>query len=87
MTIFAHRLIRPSRQPDSRTPSPDYGGMGKAIGRGLTSRLSRTKDLRAVGCMPTCIAKKAIRAMRSTGMFGRGSPFAESRSMRNGSAS
>jgi len=28
---------------DSRTPSPDSGGMPKAIGRGHTNTLSRTK--------------------------------------------
>jgi hypothetical protein len=33
-----------------------------------------------------CIARKAIRATQPTGMAGQASPFAENRSMRNGSA-
>ena len=37
--------------------------------------------------IPTCIARKAIRATRPTGMVGRASPFADNQSMRNGSAS
>jgi hypothetical protein len=47
----------------------------------------RTKAPRVRGFMPTCIARKAIRAMQSIGMVGRASLFAESHSMPNGSAS
>jgi len=47
---------------------------------------SRTMAPRVRGCTPTCTARKAIRATRPTGMVEQGSPFAENRSMRNGSA-
>jgi hypothetical protein len=42
---------------------------------------------RVVGCTPTSIAKKAIRATQSIGMVGRGSLFPESHWLRNGCAS
>jgi hypothetical protein len=41
--------------------------------------------LAAVKRIPN-VAKKAIRAMQPTGMFGRGNLSADNRSMRNGSA-
>ena len=40
---FVNRSPRPSRQPDSLTPSPDCGGMPRAIGRERTNLPSRTK--------------------------------------------
>jgi hypothetical protein len=40
---------RPTRQQDSRTPSPGYGGMRKANGNGFTNRRSGTKALRVRG--------------------------------------
>src|ERR1019366_2889547 len=61
--------------------------MARAIGREHTSLPSRTKAPKVRGCMPTCIARKAIRTTRRTGTAGRGSPFAESHWMRNGSVS
>ena len=57
----------------------------KGIGIGLMNRLSRTKGRMVHGFMLTYIARKAIRAMQRTGMVGRENPFAENRSMRNGS--
>ena len=56
----------------------------KAIGRGRTNRRGRTKAKMARGCMPTCIARKAIRATQPIGITGQKSPFAESHWMWNG---
>jgi hypothetical protein len=83
----ANHSPRPSRQPDSDSPSLDCGGMPRAIGRERTNPLSGTKDRRVRGCTPTCIAGKAIRATQPAGTVGRTSPFAGSHWMRNGSAS
>jgi hypothetical protein len=38
-------------------------------------------------CMPTCIARKAIRATQPIGIAGRAGLFAENHSMRSGSTS
>jgi len=67
-------------------PSPDYGGMRRAIGRERMNPLSRTKAKMARGYTPIFTAKKAIRATRHIGIVGRGSPFAGNRWMRSGSA-
>jgi hypothetical protein len=61
LTIFVNHSPRPNRLRNSQSPSPAYGGMPRAIGRGPTNLLSRTKGRRVRGCTPTSIAKKAIR--------------------------
>src|ERR1700690_2920735 len=53
------------------------------VSRAHRKVLNRTKARRVVGCMPTLIAKKSIRATQPTGMVGLASPFAESRWMRS----
>src|ERR1035437_3219658 len=70
---------------NSHSLAPAYGGMPRAIGRGRTNLLSRTRAPAARGCTPTCIARKAIRTTQSIGMVGRGNLFAENHSTRNGS--
>src|SRR5437868_4462642 len=59
--------LRTSRQPDSVTPSPDFGGTQRAIGRGRTNPPNKGTALRARGFMPTYIAKRAITATQPTG--------------------
>jgi hypothetical protein len=59
-----------SRQSLTATEPPaglSLAGSPRAIGRGPTSRLSRTKAPRVVGCTLTCTAKEAMRGMRRTG--------------------
>jgi hypothetical protein len=67
----ANRSPRPSRQPDSRSPSPDYGGMPKAIGREHTNPLSRMKA--PIGIISKerlcCIATEAVHRTRSPPVF------------------
>src|ERR1700733_10341969 len=84
---FVTRSPRTSRQLDSRTPSPDCGGMLRAIGRERTSLLSRKKARMARGFMRASTIRKAIRATRRTGTTGRANLLAATCSMRNGSAS
>ena len=68
-------------------PSLDFGGMRRAIGRGLTNPLNKMKAPRVHGYMRTCIERKAIRAMRNIGIVELGSRFAEIHWMRSGEAS
>jgi hypothetical protein len=63
------------------------GGTARAIGREHTNPLNRTRVATVRGFMPTCTARKAIRATRHTGIAEQASPFAESHWMRSGSAS
>lgn len=56
----------------------------RAIGSGRTNPHNRMKAKRDLGCTPTFIARKAIRTMLRTGMIGRASPFAGSRSRQSG---
>ena len=82
---FRQSLTAPEPPAGLTLPSLAYGGMPRAIGREPTNLLSRTKAWRVRGFTLTCIARKAIRAMRRTGMVGRGNPFAGNPSMPNGS--
>jgi hypothetical protein len=83
---FANLSPRRSLLRASVSRSPDCGGMPRTIGRERTSVLSRTKASRDRGCMPTCIARKAIRATLHIGTVEQASPCAGRRSMRNGVA-
>jgi hypothetical protein len=70
--------VTPTRFPESHSPFPGCGGMPRAIGSERTSRLNRMKDAMVRGFMPTCTARKAIRATPLTGTAGRAEPSARS---------
>jgi hypothetical protein len=89
MTVdYVCQSLTAATPPAELTPAlRAYGGIRRAIGRGLTNLLRGTMATRVRGFTPTCIARKATRAMQRTGTVGLVSLFAGSRWMRNGSAS
>jgi hypothetical protein len=85
MTLDDFRQSLSATEPPAGvTLALEGGGTRRAIGRERTNRHNKMKDTMARGCMPTYIAKKAIRATQDIGIAGLASPCAASRWMRNG---
>ena len=74
--IFAAHSAGLRHLRDSHGPSVAYGGMPKAIGRGRTTLLSRTKAPRARGCTPTW-DKASSREFQIDSMVGQANLFAQ----------
>jgi C-terminal processing protease CtpA/Prc len=71
-----------------QVPSPKSKKHPVIVPKSVTFTGTRIRPAsRDRGCMPTCIARKAIREMPLNGIVGLASPFAASHWMRNGSES